>query len=117
MTRSIPVVTVVSWTTASLSPRRMPCARRPVTVAPQQRALARLRVAPRVSLREVVTGYKDVSTDSEQAQMSAVDTATAGTTAAVTAVAASTAAVTTTAVTITAGTGMCKAGFDRQRAL
>merc|ERR1711868_156218 len=45
--------TVVSWTTASLSPRRMPCARRTVTVTPQERALARLRVALSDSPREV----------------------------------------------------------------
>merc|ERR1711916_72616 len=57
--------TAVSWTTASLSPRRMPCARRTVTVTPQERALARLRVALSDSPREV-------STDSEQALMSAV---------------------------------------------
>merc|ERR1712243_111136 len=53
VTRSIPVVTAVSWTTASLSPRRMPCARRAVTVTPQERALARLRVALSDSPREV----------------------------------------------------------------
>merc|ERR1712136_32501 len=51
VTRSIPVVTAVSWTTASLLPRRMPCA--PRTVTPQERALARLRVALSGSPREV----------------------------------------------------------------
>merc|ERR1711868_100723 len=71
VTRSIPVVTAVSWTTASLLPRRMPCARRTVTVTPQERALARLRVALGLA-QGSVTGYKDVSTDSEQALMSAV---------------------------------------------
>merc|ERR1711916_45673 len=50
---SIPVVTAVSWTTASLLPRRMPCAPRTVTLTPQERALARLRVALSGSPREV----------------------------------------------------------------
>ena len=35
VTRSIPFATVGSWTTASISPRRMPCARRPVAVTTQ----------------------------------------------------------------------------------
>ena len=53
VTRSIRLAKVGSWTTASLSPRRMLCARRPVTVTPQRRALARFRVAPWRSPREV----------------------------------------------------------------
>ena len=56
VTLSIPLVTVCSWITASLSPRNMTCARRPGTVTPQQRALARIRVALWTSFREWVSG-------------------------------------------------------------
>ena len=53
VTWSILLVTVNSWTTASVSLRRMTGARRPVTVTPQQRALARFRVTPWTLSREV----------------------------------------------------------------
>ena len=60
VTLSIPVITVSSLLTISLSPRRTPMT---VAVAPQ----------PRAQLAQgSVTGYKDVSTDSGWALMSAV---------------------------------------------
>ena len=71
VTRSIPLVMVCSWTTASLSTKGVPRAPRPVAVIPQQRALEKLRVEPWIA-QESVTGYKSVFADSAQALMSTV---------------------------------------------
>ena len=46
VTRSIPLVTACSWSTVSLSLRRMTRVQTQVAVTPQQRALSRIRVGP-----------------------------------------------------------------------
>ena len=66
VSRSIPPVTVSSQTAPSLSQKKMPRARRPVTVVPQRRGLARYRIAPWI-VEGSVARYEDVPTDSEQA--------------------------------------------------
>ena len=58
VTWSFVAVSVGSWTTPSLSPERMPCARRPGSVSPQRWALARLRSAPSGSLRVLSRGER-----------------------------------------------------------
>ena len=58
--RSIPLVTMRSWTTG-----------RPVTATSQQRVLARIRVALWV-IQGSVAEYRDVSADNEQVLMSTV---------------------------------------------
>ena len=69
MTWSILVVTVSSCTTRSLSPRRVPDARRQFTT-PQQRRLAWFQVPSHGSLRKVSRNTRGVFTDSAQALMS-----------------------------------------------
>ena len=69
VTLSIPLAAVCSWITASLSPRNMTCARRPVTVTPQKKGTCKDSNCTVDIFQRSVTGYKDVSTDIEQALM------------------------------------------------
>ena len=72
VTRSIPVVTVSSWTTPLLLQRRTPYGLGQVTVTSQQKALAWPRVAPLRSLREVSRNTKSCSPTARMFLMSTV---------------------------------------------
>ena len=72
VTRSISLATVDSWTTASISPTRMPCAQRPVSVFNAMKSACEASSHTIGFVQKSVTRHKDAYTNSEKVFMSTV---------------------------------------------